>query len=151
MLGPYSWMRLLGSQRTVPKTRARPAYGRPRGGEVGCIHRQHTQPLLSPPQPLPRLPHKLHGLMAASPSPGVRLIGNRVWWETIYENPSLQTRNICPRHSTTSPTQPSLALRGPPCPAWGTQEPSGGASNLGGVFRLPAWTPEFPGLPVSLC
>lgn len=40
-----------------------------------------------------------------------RLIGNRVWWGTIYGNPSPQTGNICP-HQSTNPAQPGA--EGPP-------------------------------------
>lgn len=45
----------------------------------GWMHPQHPQLILSPPHPRPRLPHKLHRGMAIPPSPGVHLIGNRVW------------------------------------------------------------------------
>lgn len=101
--------------RTVPRTSAGSGCGSPGGEEGVCT------PTPAPPRP----PHQLHRGTAASPSPGVSLIGNRACWGSIYDNPSPQTGNICPHHSTACPAQLSLTLRGPTRPGLGNAKSSG--------------------------
>ena len=140
-LSPCGWTRLPRSPGQCPGQAPAQA------AEPQEVGRVDAPPAPAPPRP----PHRLHRRTAASPSPRVRLIGNRAGWGSVHDDRSPQTRNICPHQSTACLAQLSLTPRGPPGPAWGTQNPPRGSPQPRRGLHIPAWTPEPHRLPASAC